>query len=132
MTLRSGLDNPTNIEFAADGRIFVAEKSGRIKVFDGPTDTTATLFADLNVNVHNFWDRGLLGLALHPSFPANPSVYVLYAYDHVLGTTTPAPRWCCTTATAPRAATSTRSRTSRTWPRAASSPPTTSTRPTWS
>ncbi len=103
MTLRSGLDNPTNIEFAAGGRIFVAEKSGRIKVFDGPTDTTATLFADLNV---------------------------LYAYDHVLGTTTPAPRWCCTTATAPRAATSTRSRTSRTWLRAASPPPTTSTRPT--
>jgi glucose/arabinose dehydrogenase len=89
----SGLDNPTNIEFASDGRIFVAEKSGRIKVFDGPTDTTATLFGDLNVNVHNFWDRGLLGLALHPSFPTNPSVYVLYAYDHVLGSTDPAPRW---------------------------------------
>jgi glucose/arabinose dehydrogenase len=89
----SGLDNPTNIEFASDGRIFVAEKSGRIKVFDGPTDPTATLFADLNVNVHNFWDRGLLGLALHPNFPANPSVYVLYAYDHVLGSSAPAPRW---------------------------------------
>jgi glucose/arabinose dehydrogenase len=89
----SGLDNPTNIEFADDGRIFVAEKSGRIKVFDGPADTTATLFADLNANVHNFWDRGLLGLALHPDFPDNPSVYVLYAYDHVLGSADPAPRW---------------------------------------
>ena len=101
----SGLDNPTNIEFAADGRIFVAEKSGRIKVFDSPTDTTATLFADLNVNVHNYWDRGLLGLALHPSFPTNPSVYVLYAYDHVLGTRR-APRWgppaCSPTPARPR------------------------------
>ena len=51
------------------------------------------MFADLNVNVHDFWDRGLLGLALHPSFPTNPSVYVLYAYDHVLGTPGGAPRW---------------------------------------
>ena len=32
----SGLTNPTNIEFAADGRIFVAEKSGTIKVYDKP------------------------------------------------------------------------------------------------
>ena len=89
----SGLNNPTNIEFAPDGRIFVAEKSGVIKVFDGPTDTSATVFADLNVNVYNFWDRGLLGLALHPSFPTTPWVYVLYSYDHELGSTAPAPRW---------------------------------------
>jgi len=33
------------MEFAADGRVFVAEKSGRVKVFDSLTDTTPTLFA---------------------------------------------------------------------------------------
>ena len=62
----SGLTNPTNIEFAADGRVFVAEKSGIIKVFDNLADTTPTVFADLRANVHNFWDRGLLGLAAAP------------------------------------------------------------------
>jgi glucose/arabinose dehydrogenase len=89
----SGLQNPTAVRFAPDGRVFVAEKRGVIKVFDSLTDTTPDVFADLNVNVYNFWDRGLLGMALHPNFPTNPSVYVLYSYDHELGSSTPAPRW---------------------------------------
>ena len=77
----SGLTNPSNVEFSQDGRVFVAEKSGLIKVFDDLSDTTPTTFADLSTNVYNFWDRGLLGLALDPNFPTNPHVYVLYTYD---------------------------------------------------
>jgi glucose/arabinose dehydrogenase/PKD repeat protein len=92
-TVLSGLTNPTVVRFSADGRIFVAEKRGVIKVFDSLADTTATVFADLNVNVYNFWDRGLLGMALAPNFPTDPYIYVLYTYDHVLGSTAPAPRW---------------------------------------
>jgi hypothetical protein len=38
-------------------------------------------------------ELGLLGPALDPNFPANPYVYVLYTYDHQLGSTQPAPRW---------------------------------------
>ncbi len=89
----SGLTNPTVVRFAADGRIFVAEKGGAIKVFDNFSDPTPTVFANLATNVHNFWDRGLLGMALDPSFPANPYVYVLYAYDHQLGSPSAPPRW---------------------------------------
>ena len=92
-TVFSGLINPTVIRFASDNRIFVAEKRGVIKVFDSLTDTTPTVFADLRTNVYNFWDRGLLGMALDPDFPANPYVYALYTYDHELGSTAPAPRW---------------------------------------
>jgi uncharacterized repeat protein (TIGR01451 family) len=88
-----GLDHPTALRFSPDGRIFVAEKNGRIKVFDDLADTTPTLFADLSTNVYNFWDRGLLGLALDPDFPNQPYVYVLYTYDHELGSPAPAPRW---------------------------------------
>ena len=77
----SGLTNPTVVRFAPDGRVFVAEKSGLIKVFDNLSDTTPTTFADLRTKVHNFWDRGLLGMALDPSFPTDPYVYVLYTYD---------------------------------------------------
>src|SRR5512133_1604557 len=80
-TVFSGLTNPTVVRFAADGRVFVAEKSGLIKVFDNLSDTTPTVFADLNVNTYNFWDRGLLGMALDPSFPTRPYIYVLYTYD---------------------------------------------------
>ena len=87
----SGLTNPTALRFAPDGRVFVAEKSGVIKVFDSLADTTPDVFADLNVNVYNFWDRGLLGLALDPNFPASPYVYVMYTYDAAIGGL--APRW---------------------------------------
>ncbi|MEV0899978.1 PQQ-dependent sugar dehydrogenase [Actinoplanes sp. NPDC049802] len=77
----SGLSSPVDLEFAQDGRILVAEKGGRIKVFDDLADTTPTVFADLSANVHDQWDRGLLGMALAPGFPADPYVYVLYTYD---------------------------------------------------
>jgi glucose/arabinose dehydrogenase len=87
----SGLNQPTAVRFASDGRVFVAEKSGIIKVFDGLSDPTPTVFADLDVNVYNYWDRGLLGLALDPNFPASPYVYVMYTYDAPIGGT--APRW---------------------------------------
>src|SRR6266511_2191696 len=87
----SGLTEPTVVQFAGDGRVFVGEKSGLVKVFDNLSDTTPTVFADLRTKVHNFWDRGLLGLALDPAFPSRPYVYVLYAHDAAIGGT--APRW---------------------------------------
>jgi glucose/arabinose dehydrogenase/PKD repeat protein len=87
----SGLTQPTAVRFSPDGRVFVAEKSGLIKVFDNLTDTTPTVFADLRTQVHNFWDRGLLGLALPPNFPTIPYVYVLYTLDAAIGGIPP--RW---------------------------------------
>jgi glucose/arabinose dehydrogenase/PKD repeat protein len=81
----SGLSNPTVLQFAADGRIFVGQKNGVIKVFQSLTDTNPVTVADLSNRVHDFWDRGLLGLALPPNFPTNPYVYVLYAYDAPIG-----------------------------------------------
>lgn len=87
----SGLTAPTVIAFASDGRVFVAEKSGLIKIFDNLTDSSPEVFADLRTKVHNYWDRGLLGLALHPNFPSTPYVYVLYTHDAPIGGA--APRW---------------------------------------
>jgi hypothetical protein len=86
----SGLEFPTAVRFAPDGRVFVAEQSGLIKVFDNLSDPTPTLFADLSTNVYNNWDRGLLGLALDPQFTTGrPYVYVLYAYDAAIGGVAP-------------------------------------------
>ena len=87
----SGLSEPTAVEFASDGRVFVAQKNGIIRVFPTIGSSTSTVFADLRTNVHNYWDRGLLGLALHPQFPADNRVYVLYSHDAAIGGT--APRW---------------------------------------
>ncbi len=85
----SGLTNPTNVRFASDGRIFVAEKSGLLKVYDGLSDPTPSIVADFRPEVHDFWDHGLLGLALDPNFPATPYVYLLYTYDAPPGQTAP-------------------------------------------
>ncbi len=87
----SGLDQPTNVEFAENGRVFVAEKSGLIKAYDDLSDEQPTIFADLRTKVHNYWDRGLLGLSLDPNFPAKPYVYALYTRDAAIHEA--APRW---------------------------------------
>ncbi len=84
-----GLEQPVNFRFVPgpDERIFVAEKPGRILVFDGPEDKTATVFADLRTPVYDNGDRGLLGIELDPEFTTGrPYVYALYTWDHVLGT----------------------------------------------
>jgi glucose/arabinose dehydrogenase len=87
----SGLTSPTVVRFAPDGRVFVAEKNGRIKSFPSLADTTPTTIADLRANVHDYWDRGLLGFAIDPGFPERPYLYALYTYDALPGGS--APRW---------------------------------------
>jgi glucose/arabinose dehydrogenase/PKD repeat protein len=93
----SGLEQPTAVRFASDGRIFIAEKSGLLKVFDPSRDSQPSVLADLRTQVHNYWDRGLLDVALHPNFPETPFVYVLYSYDAAVGGK--APRWGSAAAT---------------------------------
>jgi hypothetical protein len=97
----SGLTNPTVLQFAADGRIFVGQKNGVIKVFQSLADTAPITVADLSTQVNDYWDRGLLGLALPPNFPANPYVYVLYAYDAPIGGTAPTWNDACPTPPGP-------------------------------
>ena len=77
----SGLQNPTAVRFPPDGRVFVAEKRGVIQMFDSISDTTPTAVADLRTEVYNFWDRGMLGLAVDPYFPTRPYLYAMYTFD---------------------------------------------------
>ena len=88
-TVFSGLTNPTVMRFASDGRIFVAEKSGVVTVFHSLTDTSPTVVADLSAQVDNYWDRGLLAMALDPNFPTSPYIYLLFTYDAPPGGTAP-------------------------------------------
>jgi glucose/arabinose dehydrogenase len=88
-TVFTGLDQPVAVRFAADGRVFVAEKRGVIKVFASINATTPTVFADLRPQVYDAYDRGLLGMALDPAFPTKPYVYVLYTLDAPIGGTPP-------------------------------------------
>jgi glucose/arabinose dehydrogenase len=88
------LEQPTNFRFAPDGRVFIAEKTGKILVFENLADTTPEVFADLRTDVYDSGDRGLLGLALDPDFDSGrPYVYALYTFDHILDDPNPAPKW---------------------------------------
>ena len=88
----AGRAAPTAVRFAPDGRVFVLEKAGRVWVYQSINDTSPTLFADFSAKVHDFWDRGALGLAIPPDFPTgNDGVYVLYTYDGAIGGS--APTW---------------------------------------
>lgn len=89
----TGLNKPTAVRFSSDGRIFITEKNGIIKIYNGLLDITPQIFVDLGDVVNSSWDRGLLGLALDPDFPTTPYVYVLYTFDFDPFDGTPPPYW---------------------------------------
>src|SRR5690606_2598752 len=75
-----GLSAPVDLAFAPDGRVFVAEKGGIVKIIDDGAVNTAP-FLDISAEVNNVGDRGLVGIAVHPRFPELPYVYLSYVYD---------------------------------------------------
>jgi glucose/arabinose dehydrogenase len=77
----AGLTNPTAMALAPDGRIFVCEQGGNLRVIKNGS-LLATPF--LTVTVDASGERGLLGVAFDPNFVSNQLVYVYYT------TTTPA------------------------------------------
>jgi glucose/arabinose dehydrogenase len=73
--LASGLDRPTAMAVAPDGRIFVCEEKGRLRVIkDGAL--LSNPFVRLQVFAHG--ERGLLGIALDPDFERNHYLYLYY------------------------------------------------------
>src|SRR5581483_570825 len=71
----SGLSLPTAMDIAPDGRIFVTEQGGNLRIIKNGS-TLSTPF--LTVNTEANGERGLLGVALDPSFASNNFVYVYY------------------------------------------------------
>jgi glucose/arabinose dehydrogenase len=71
----SGLSSPTAMEFAPDGRIFVCQQGGSLRVIKNGT-LLATPF--VTVTTDPTGERGLLGIAFDPNFASNQYVYVYY------------------------------------------------------
>ncbi|MET0167070.1 MAG: PQQ-dependent sugar dehydrogenase, partial [Vicinamibacterales bacterium] len=65
----------TAMQFAPDGRLFIAQQSGKLRVVQNGT-LLATPF--LTVAVNSSGERGLLGVAFDPNFATNRFVYVYY------------------------------------------------------
>jgi len=74
-TVVSGLELPISLAFLGSNDFLVLEKdTGRVKrVVNGAVTGTVL---DLSVNRNS--ERGLLGIALHPDFPADPGVYLYW------------------------------------------------------
>jgi glucose/arabinose dehydrogenase len=84
--VQTGLEFPTTIRFAPDGRLFYTELfSGRIMVFPNGTAPAPTVWATVPVALGG--ERGLQGMAFHPDFPDSPFVYVFH--------TRPSPTFNC-------------------------------------
>ena len=72
----SGLTNPTDMEFAPDGRLFVTEDAGRLRIAN--PDGTLSTFLDISTKVDSNGERGLLALTFDPGFSTNHYVYLHY------------------------------------------------------
>lgn len=76
------LSEPTYLTHAGDGsgRLFVLERRGKIRLIEQGR-LRAGSFLDLSglVNADNDLEQGLLGLAFHPNFPADPRFFVYYS-----------------------------------------------------
>jgi glucose/arabinose dehydrogenase len=74
-----GLASPLFVTGAGDrsGRLFIVEQGGRIRVLSGRTLVSAP-FLDISRKVSSGGERGLLGLAFHPSYRTNGRFFVNY------------------------------------------------------
>lgn len=75
-TYARNLEVPWGLAFAPDGRVFVTERPGRVRIIQNNQllSQPALTLADVNA----VGEGGLLGIALHPSFASNHYVYLVY------------------------------------------------------
>jgi uncharacterized repeat protein (TIGR03806 family) len=85
-----------NLSFAApvamvqapgdDSRWFVAERAGRVRVFQNDEAAAGTQdFVDLRARIDGSGGAGLLGFAIHPKFASNGLAYVTYVARSAAG-----------------------------------------------
>ena len=73
----SGLVIPWELVFLSEDRALITERPGRVRVVQG-----GKLLDDpfLDLHVEHSGEGGLMGLAVHPGYPKEPLVYVMYTY----------------------------------------------------
>ena len=78
----SGFSNPLDVQQPNDGtgRLFVVEQGGHIQIIQNDGTRAAAPFLDVSTRIGftSGGETGLLGLALHPSFPQNRRFFVNY------------------------------------------------------
>jgi glucose/arabinose dehydrogenase len=77
--LKTNLFIPWELIYGPDDNIWFTQKNGFICRLDPASGHTDTLYHETNTVVQG--EGGMLGMALHPSFPTTPYVYVAYEYS---------------------------------------------------
>lgn len=73
----TGLDTVWSIDWAPDsGHLFITERPGRLKVWDGSTTTTVLTLATEVISA----EEGLQGMCLDPNWPTDKYIYLYYSY----------------------------------------------------
>jgi len=81
-TVAEDLEIPWAIAFAPDGRIFVTERIGQLRVIDdGVLNPQPVKILDVGAG-----EGGLLGIALDPNFEENHYLYLYYTYNDFFST----------------------------------------------
>ncbi len=78
--LARSLDDPTDLAIAPDGRIFVAERGGRVRIIDLSEQAEAAETVALEIE-SIAEQSGLTSIALHPEFARTRHVYLAYAVE---------------------------------------------------
>src|SRR5262249_53518415 len=73
--IASGLTGATAMAIASDGRIFVCEQTGALRVIKNDRLLSEPF---VSLPVDSYWERGLLGVALDPDFAKNEYAYLCY------------------------------------------------------
>ena len=77
-TVVSGLSNQVAIAHAGDERLFLVDKAGLIRIWDGK-QLLPTPFLDISSLVSSGFERGLLSMAFHPNYSSNGFFFVYYS-----------------------------------------------------
>ena len=75
----TGLEIPWSMVYAPDGRVFLTERPGRVRIYDLSRRTSSVALTLADVGARN--EAGLLGLALDPDFTQNRRVYIYYSAE---------------------------------------------------
>lgn len=74
----TGLDTVWEVRPSPGGRIFFTERAGTVHVLDGFEDQDPSAWT--RIEAVEVGESGLMGLALHPSFPDEPWVYLCHTH----------------------------------------------------
>lgn len=75
----TGLDVPWDIEFIDENKALVTQRPGFISLIENGEVTNREFYrVD---EVLNYGEAGLMGMALHPNFPNEPYIYIMYTYE---------------------------------------------------